>query len=566
MFIKKILIKNFRSVTNQIIESNGINIIVGNNDTGKSNFLKALNLFFNGFTDTNSKFDFESDFCLFALRGKGKAKEIVIELILVPPTSYNNGKAIKWRKIWRSKGLWKEVVRYADNKPLMPKTRVRDWLNSIVFRYVPAVKDVAYFSELLRYLHDTLSLTIEDEVKAAGKGFISNIKKHTQKLDNDILMRLGIKSSIQLPPNLRDLFSTLDFQTTNYDKEISLRHRGDGIKARYIPIILKFLADHEKLYHPQGAALVNTIWGYEEPENNLELLKQFELISEFIDYSKKAQIFLTTHSPVFYSIGKSCPEVFNTFHASIDRKSKSTHFDLININRDKVLDKHMGLLPLIAPYIKKQQEEVIKLKKTLEDLENNGNKAVVFVEGETDRVILNNAWRKLYRKKPMDFLIKDAFDRHFIGNTFLREDIFKNYPNRKFIGMLDFDEAFENWHRIKDEKKNKWTFAIKNEVNGLLLKHCKFNGHVFLLPVPINRSKYASYKYGKKSMLSIELLFPDNKIKKFAEKVSMPGGATLLHFRDDKKTKFSELTSKFNRNDFNNFKAIFELIRSIISG
>ena len=473
MFIKKILIKNFRSIANQVIETNGINIIVGNNDTGKSNFLKALNLFFNGFTDTNSDFNFESDFCIFALRGKGKAKEIVIELILNPPTSYNNGKAIKWRKIWRNRGLWKEVFKYVDNKPLMPRTRVRDWLNGIVFRYVPAIKDVAYFSELLRYLHDTLSLTIEDEVKAAGKGFISTIKKHTQKLDNDILKRLGIKSSIQLPPNLRDLFSTLDFQTTNYDKEISLRHRGDGIKARYIPIILKFLADHEKLYHPQGAALVNTIWGYEEPENNLELLKQFELIDEFIDYSKKAQIFLTTHSPTFYSIEKSYPDAVNTFRASVDRRSKSTCFDIINMNRDKLLDKHMGLLPLIAPYIKKQQEKVAKLKKTLEDLENDENKAVLFVEGETDRIILNNAWKKLYYGKPMDFLIKDAFDRHFIGNTFLREEIFKNYPDRKFIGMLDFDEAFENWNRLKDKKEHKWVSAIKDETKGLLLKHHK---------------------------------------------------------------------------------------------
>ena len=131
--------------------------------------------------------------------------------------------------------------------------------------------------------------------------------------------------------------------------------------------------------------------------------------------------------------------------------------------------------------------------------------------------------------------------------------------------MLDFDEAFENWNRLKDKKEHKWVSAIKDETKGLLLKHHKFNGHIFLLPVPLNRSKYASFKYGKNSMMSIELLFPDRRIKKFVEKISVPGGGVLLHFRDDKKIKFAELTNKFNKNDFDNFRTIFELINSIIN-
>lgn len=46
MFIKQVSIKNFRSIQYQVLDAKSLNILVGNNDIGKSNFLNALNLFF----------------------------------------------------------------------------------------------------------------------------------------------------------------------------------------------------------------------------------------------------------------------------------------------------------------------------------------------------------------------------------------------------------------------------------------------------------------------------------------------------------------------------------------
>ena len=66
--IEKIEIKNFRSFdnhqefNNEIIKANHLNILSGANDSGKSNILRALNLFFNGYTDIETFFDFNSDF------------------------------------------------------------------------------------------------------------------------------------------------------------------------------------------------------------------------------------------------------------------------------------------------------------------------------------------------------------------------------------------------------------------------------------------------------------------------------------------------------------------------
>ncbi len=57
--IKRIHVKNFRSLVDETIELSDFNFFVGKNDSGKSNVLKALNLFFNMSTDFDTAFDFE---------------------------------------------------------------------------------------------------------------------------------------------------------------------------------------------------------------------------------------------------------------------------------------------------------------------------------------------------------------------------------------------------------------------------------------------------------------------------------------------------------------------------
>lgn len=73
---------------------------------------------------------------------------------------------------------------------------------------------------------------------------------------------------------------------------VPLSQRGDGIQARHIPIILKYIADEDyKQSTSRGAVKINTLWGFEEPENGLELLKAFEMADQFVVYSEEVQIF-----------------------------------------------------------------------------------------------------------------------------------------------------------------------------------------------------------------------------------------------------------------------------------
>ena len=62
IIIDFIRIKNFRSIRNEVIDAKDMNILVGLNDVGKSNVLKALNLFFNGQTDYGVAFYLKMDF------------------------------------------------------------------------------------------------------------------------------------------------------------------------------------------------------------------------------------------------------------------------------------------------------------------------------------------------------------------------------------------------------------------------------------------------------------------------------------------------------------------------
>lgn len=70
---------------------------VGLNDAGKSNVLKALNLFFNGQTDYGVMFDFKKIFVLFPITSHG-TKEIVIEIKFIIPDSYKEKGIFTWKK------------------------------------------------------------------------------------------------------------------------------------------------------------------------------------------------------------------------------------------------------------------------------------------------------------------------------------------------------------------------------------------------------------------------------------------------------------------------------------
>src|SRR3546814_246301 len=157
-FIKTVRIRNFRSIRDAEFDVGNLNIFVGQNDAGKSNILRALNLFFNGDTDYGQPFRFDFDYSKSAVAGKGKAQEVAIDLIMLPPPKrFSNAEPILWRKRWRRDGTrHDEPIFVKGGREIGPRSNIVNWLDKLIFRYVPAVKGEEYFSKLMGELHDVL--------------------------------------------------------------------------------------------------------------------------------------------------------------------------------------------------------------------------------------------------------------------------------------------------------------------------------------------------------------------------------------------------------------------------
>lgn len=88
--IRRISLKNFRSIIDLTMKATDLTVIVGDNDCGKSNVLRSLNLFFNGHTNPGVAFNFADDYNRFAEAKAKRALEIEVQLDLELPESYRN--------------------------------------------------------------------------------------------------------------------------------------------------------------------------------------------------------------------------------------------------------------------------------------------------------------------------------------------------------------------------------------------------------------------------------------------------------------------------------------------
>lgn len=388
--IEKIQIKNFRSIGNVIIESSDITSIVGKNDAGKSNILRALNLFFNGETDHKTLFDFENDFNKYAVVGKNKAQEVVVELTINLPDSYRRSaypNAVVWRKVWRRYGMHRdgEKRKFSDGQEFPPYSKIPSLLDRITYNYIPAIKDQGYFSDLQGVVYDVLASVAEGSLHDSADSFEKRIQSHVKNLTTSISDVFGSVSALRLPRNLRQVFENLEFNSEG----IPLSRRGDGIKVRHIPMILRFIAEQKNSIRNVG--LSPHLWGFEEPENNVEMTASFTLAAQFKNAAKDGfQVFITTHSPVFYGLEGDVDDGIDVYTLRAMKVGEETKITDIK-DRDAV-DEEMGLMPLVAPYVMKERAILEKREIEIERIknENGGNIPTVFVEGDSDKLVISS--------------------------------------------------------------------------------------------------------------------------------------------------------------------------------
>lgn len=439
--ITKIEINYFRSTYSIDLKGvSDLNVLIGGNDSGKSNILKALNLFFNNQTEHEQDFSFLDD---LTRKREQEARSAKGRATIWMKVHFSN--FLNWRSLPDEFVIKKTWNRYSNQpETTFPKgvssTSVAKFINKISFHYVPAVRGREIFTHFLTLLHDAL---LDDEkagLVGSTEALMGVINDSTEEMSGRIFDGVGIESNIQPPTDLRVLFNALDFSTGYSGHSIPLQKRGDGIQSRHIPFILDFVARHSKTHH---------VWAYEEPETSLEMGPAFELAAQFNDeFCKDNQIFLTTHSPAFYDL--SGDHVCKWFvHQELVSGEYETRVEMVS-SKD-VLDSKLGVAALIADRAKQAYEQIKELNATVNRLDeeiSHHNVPHVILEGPTDRKILEEAYGRLYpgQEKICEFI-------HAGGATnippYLKSaKVLSKDVSRPIVGLLDRDN--EGRKQMKD--------------------------------------------------------------------------------------------------------------------
>jgi len=469
--IKRVEVSYFRSIYKARLDNlQGVNVLFGRNDSGKSNVLRALNLFFNNKTNPGQRFNFDRDFCHARLAEANPTRDIrkfaYVKLWFATPASWQ---ASLGEEFWVKK-QW-SITRESDPhfESSIGKRKLQQYLtrflNQIRFHYVPAIKDRRIFERLQGEIYNVISS--HEAFSASLSDFAAALKEHTNDLTTGLREDLGVTSAISPPDDLTDLFHSLDFETnTEQGDSYSLTHqRGDGIQVRHIPEILAFLSDRSSEdFH---------IWGFEEPENSLELANAIEEAQRFCRYGEAAnkQIFLTSHSPAFFA--QDDPAVVRFFVSRSEEHNErlTSKIQTISSDDERAPSELMGEtphLPVISKYLRDAnfhiqalQHEGNQLAKQLEQRD----RSIIFVEGESDEIVIGAAWDLLLG-------IDKPFEFESATGTTKMESLAKDgrvinrlAPGRTILVVVDNDTAGRTL--LKNKRLGSGGRWIKHNSNGV---------------------------------------------------------------------------------------------------
>ncbi len=302
MKISKIELKKFRSIERCSIELNDLNAIVGQNNSGKSAIIRALNCFFN-FKDEEINF----------IQGKHHYNSSSTPVITLTFTDFDS-----------------EFEEYSDNSILQMQQSYKLSNKKVSYQYKKNGKYAAAPDKLLELIEEKLSFVyippsrtatelkweedslikelIEEYLKketARRDNLTPKFKLATEHLEKGALAKIGreVEKFYSLK---KDFTYTLGFNAdSNYVaflnnievfiEEFGVKHNlddcGTGLQSVTIIAFYRVLA---KL---KGKHI---ILGLEEPETNLHPQAQRELINSIKNTSpdEYTQVLLTTHSTV----------------------------------------------------------------------------------------------------------------------------------------------------------------------------------------------------------------------------------------------------------------------------
>lgn len=593
MYISKIKIKNFKCFNDVEVEFDpNFNLIIGQNNSGKSTIFDALRLwqlafqkFLKDRTNNKQSSFYAHQYSSFTigdiaflriqdfrnLYKKTYIKDFEISLTV------SNGTIEAVLPIIFTRTTKDQVINFQLLKYPSLRKDASKKLSEIL--NIPLGSD---FKETFLFTYINPIFLLPNEEPLFAKGYVLNklreskaneiirnllftISPEQKKLkqdpknnklvdiENNLKEILGL-DNISFSRRLEDEDSYIRIFSKNehLNTEVEINQLGSGtINVLNILSVLAY-GDYERF--KLNALLLD------EPDSHLHFNHQSRLYSHLKKVSEDTnkQIFIITHNSTLIS------QFDKVLFLENNKKEINT------IPLDEYLENHLKKIDENHYNVMKELSEAKKetniLNNQLNNLKNM-NIPLVYTEGPSDVKILENAFNKLYPKIERPFNLINGSCANHLKNIFENDSTFEKNKQIQ-IAIFDFDSAYNQWNGSKKY------ILIENDPKKCLTKrHNEKNAFLILLPVPnikiiqnqvlINETE----TFRHNSILEIEHLFFNNnneKVKDWFYEEKAPGGSVLLFKGDKYKIEFSELTNNFEAKDFEHFIPLFEKICDLI--
>lgn len=208
----------------------------------------------------------------------------------------------------------------------------------------------------------------------------------------------------------------------------------------------------------------------------------------------------------------------------------------------------------------------------IEQLVANTSRPVLFTEGVSDAEILRIAWQKLNPSVECPFEIIQCFDCGHLRKQLNKQELYQAHPGRVFFGLFDFDKAYGEWARVGGVSADRVAQGNIEQADikrGLVCKRNGQPGYAILLPVPAELSirgqvynVTTGQSFGENSRMTIEMLFRD--VPGFEQYFSADQDhpARWQHFTADKVHFAQHIIPTLAAEHFEPFRPIFDFIIS----
>ncbi|WP_298731195.1 retron Eco8 family effector endonuclease [uncultured Granulicatella sp.] len=310
MSIKIIEIKNFKSIEYVKLNIDQLSIFIGKNGTGKTTIQKAIKYFYDNLIeenyssnviDVNNKYKnymeitITYDFSSILSRTNGTFHETIRKMLRTNNGISNGANTIsltlkqdrKGRKVWSREYQHRYIIK--NTQPIYfikaREKNIRDWddLWDVFGGYINANAG--------RSISKGIKNTLPEKLSTQFQEYVAPINTFLKEQDIQIKEQSNTEKIINF---LKLYFGGEDFESNKK----SLDFFSEGTNSKNYITFMSFIAYITSLKRLKEATVV-----IDEPEMGLHLKMIDTLMDSLVDYSKKVNFILLTHSPRLASIG-----------------------------------------------------------------------------------------------------------------------------------------------------------------------------------------------------------------------------------------------------------------------